>query len=123
MTTRAAACVREIVAERNSWTGSAADFLQAGAGHSSTDWPKILARSLAVRPGHRDYVQSRRPSWKQVDQDACNSGKYGLHRQQCQRPWTSGQDNLRRDRPVNVCDDTSCPDFAGRCAIHSRRRC
>jgi hypothetical protein len=48
MTTRAAACVREIVAERNSWTGSAADLLQAGAGHSSTDWPKN-PRALAGR--------------------------------------------------------------------------
>jgi hypothetical protein len=48
MTTRAAACVREIVAERSSWTGSAADLLQAGAGHSSTDWPKN-PRALAGR--------------------------------------------------------------------------
>jgi len=35
-----AACVRAIMAERSSWTGSAADLLRAGAAQSSTDWPK-----------------------------------------------------------------------------------
>src|SRR5262249_45608093 len=42
-----AACVREIMAERSSWTGSAADLLRAGAARSadgiyrnSTGWPK-----------------------------------------------------------------------------------
>jgi hypothetical protein len=47
--------VREIVAERSSWTGSAADLLRAGAGRSnngtprdSTGWPKT-PRALAGR--------------------------------------------------------------------------
>jgi hypothetical protein len=51
-----AACVREIVAERTSWTGSGADLLRAGAGRSGSVTPrdgnrlapKILARSLAA---------------------------------------------------------------------------
>ena len=50
-----AACVREIMAERSSWTGSAADLLRAGAGRSSdgisrsrTGWPKN-PRALAGR--------------------------------------------------------------------------
>jgi hypothetical protein len=50
-----AACMREILAERSSWTGSAADLLRAGAGRSSdgisrdhTGWPKN-PRALAGR--------------------------------------------------------------------------
>jgi hypothetical protein len=50
-----AACVREIMAARSSWTGSAADLLHAGAGRSSegssrdtTGWPKN-PRALAGR--------------------------------------------------------------------------
>ena len=50
-----AACVREIMAERSSWTGSAADLLWAGAGPSSdgisrdsAGWPKNR-RALAGR--------------------------------------------------------------------------
>src|SRR5439155_5936714 len=50
-----AACVREIMAERSSWIGSAADLLRAGADHSSAgisrhrmDWPKN-PRALAGR--------------------------------------------------------------------------
>jgi hypothetical protein len=50
-----AACVREIMAERSSWTGSAADLLRAGAGPSSdgisrdsAGWPKN-PRALAGR--------------------------------------------------------------------------
>jgi hypothetical protein len=50
-----AACVREIMAERSSWTGSAADLLRAGSGWSSsgiprdrTGWPKN-PRALAGR--------------------------------------------------------------------------
>jgi hypothetical protein len=50
-----AACVREIMAERSSWTGSAADLLRAGAGPNSngpsrdgTGWPKN-PRALAGR--------------------------------------------------------------------------
>jgi hypothetical protein len=50
-----AACVREIMAERNSWTGTAADLLRVGAGRSGdgrfdgcTGWPKS-PRELAGR--------------------------------------------------------------------------
>ena len=50
-----AACVREIMAERSSWTGSAADLLRAGADRNSegvsrlgTGWPKH-PRALAGR--------------------------------------------------------------------------
>ena len=50
-----AACVREIMTERSSWTGSAADLLRAGADRSgggisrdSTGWPKN-PRALAGR--------------------------------------------------------------------------
>ena len=50
-----AACVREIMAERNSWTGTAADLLRVGAGRSSdgrgnsiTGWPRS-PRELAGR--------------------------------------------------------------------------
>jgi len=50
-----AACVREIMAERNSWTGTAAELLQVGAGRSSegrantiTGWPRS-PRELAGR--------------------------------------------------------------------------
>jgi hypothetical protein len=50
-----AACVREIMAERGSWTGSAADLLRLGLGRSSdgisrnrTGWPKN-PRALAGR--------------------------------------------------------------------------
>jgi hypothetical protein len=44
---------------------------------------------------HPDVREGRAGS--KDHQDACNSGKYRLHRQQRQRPWTPGQDNLRRD--------------------------
>jgi hypothetical protein len=50
-----AACVREIMAERNSWTGSAADLLRAGADlaadgamNGCSGWPKN-PRALAGR--------------------------------------------------------------------------
>jgi hypothetical protein len=47
-----AACVREIMAERNSWTGSAADLLQVGTDHSAgisgAGWPRN-PRALAGR--------------------------------------------------------------------------
>ena len=50
-----AACVRELMAERGSWTGSAADLLRVGADRSSdgiarggTGWPKN-PRALAGR--------------------------------------------------------------------------
>jgi hypothetical protein len=50
-----AACVREIMAERSSWAGSAADLLPAGANRSRDDvtvggpgWPKN-PRALAGR--------------------------------------------------------------------------
>ena len=49
-----AACVREIMAERSSWTGTAADLLRAGASNNggtsrdSTGWPKN-PRALAGR--------------------------------------------------------------------------
>jgi hypothetical protein len=50
-----AACVREIMAERSSWTGSAADLLRAGTGYGndgssgkSTGWAKN-PRALAGR--------------------------------------------------------------------------
>jgi hypothetical protein len=39
-----AACVREIMAERGSWRGSAADLLRAGAGHNGTDCAQKSAR-------------------------------------------------------------------------------
>ena len=68
-----ASCVREIMAERSSWTGTAVDLLRVGAGRSwdgtfecRTGWPKNPAR--ARRPtapgadvpegvGHRHRVQ------------------------------------------------------------------
>ena len=47
-----AAWVREVIAERNSWTGSATDLLQLGANRSEgifgTGWPKN-PRTLACR--------------------------------------------------------------------------
>ena len=50
-----AACVREIMAERSTWTGTAADLLRVGAGRSGdgrsdsrTGWPKS-PRELAGR--------------------------------------------------------------------------
>jgi hypothetical protein len=50
-----AACVREIMAERSSWTGTAADLLRVGAergvdgiSRDRTDWPKN-PRALAGR--------------------------------------------------------------------------
>jgi hypothetical protein len=53
--TRVAACVREIMAERSSWTGSAAELLRAGIGRGSdgisrdsAGWPKN-PRALAGR--------------------------------------------------------------------------
>jgi hypothetical protein len=56
-----AACVRDIMAELSSWTGSAADLLRAGADHGSdgtsrktTGWPKT-PRALA---GHLRRAQS-----------------------------------------------------------------
>ena len=69
-----AACVRELMAERSSWTGSAADLLRADAdcrnafSRSRPGWPKnprALAGRLrraqtSLRTGHRDCLQSRR---------------------------------------------------------------
>jgi hypothetical protein len=59
-----AARVREIMAERNSWTGSAADLLRAGAGSGTprdrAGWPKILTPSLAAcvvpRPSYGQWA-------------------------------------------------------------------
>jgi hypothetical protein len=55
-----AAWVREIMAQRSSWTGSAADLLRAGADCSSdgiprgsAGWPKNRARSPAVCAAHK----------------------------------------------------------------------
>ena len=69
-----AACVREIMAERSSWTGSAADLLRAGADRSRDDvsrgspgWPKNpralagrlrRAQTLPAGARHRHCLQS-----------------------------------------------------------------
>ena len=46
-----AALVREIMADRGQWTGSASDLLQVGTNRSG--WPKSPAHSLAASAGHR----------------------------------------------------------------------
>jgi hypothetical protein len=59
-----AACVREIMAERSSWTGSAADLLRAGADRGGTGWPGKARRPTAARADpvachwDRDWLQS-----------------------------------------------------------------
>jgi hypothetical protein len=61
-----AACVREIMADRSWWTGSAADLLRLGAASSSSNgiwrdragWPAASGAHVPARTGHRDYVQS-----------------------------------------------------------------
>jgi hypothetical protein len=73
-----AACVREIMAERSSWTGSAADLLRAGAGRGS-DGVSRDGGGWPAGTGHRHYVQSRRPSGKQDHPDACYYRKYRQH--------------------------------------------
>jgi hypothetical protein len=97
MTTRAAACVREIVAERSSWTGSAADILQAGAGHSSTDWPKN-PRALVGRL--RRTQTFLRGLGIEIAFNRCNSAKYRQHRQHRPRTLPPCHDNVHRNQPV-----------------------
>ena len=46
------ACVREIMADRAQWTGSASDLLRAGT-QCRLAGPRILAHSLAGCAGHR----------------------------------------------------------------------
>src|SRR5262249_13826954 len=80
-----AALVRQIMAQRSAWTGSAADLLRLGSSggsdgdaRNSAGWPKNprARRPLASGAdvfadiGHRDYVQSRRPSGKPGHPDA-----------------------------------------------------
>jgi hypothetical protein len=53
-----ASCVREIMAQRKSWIGTAAELLSLGVGSSGDrpswrSWPKIRARSPVVYGGHR----------------------------------------------------------------------
>ena len=57
-----AACVREFMSERTSWTGSAADLLRVSVERSSdriprdgTGWPKTPAPSPATCVAHRRF--------------------------------------------------------------------
>jgi hypothetical protein len=92
-----AACVREFMSERHSWTGSAADLLRVSVERSSDRIPKDRIgwaknprprRPLASRADissstrYRDCVQSRRSSRKQSNPDAFISRKLRQHRQQ-----------------------------------------
>jgi hypothetical protein len=95
-----AACVREIMAERGSWTGTAADLLRAGADHSadgiyrdSAGWPKN-PRALAGRLRRAQTflralgidITFSREGQVGTNQDACNFRSHRLHRQQRPRP-------------------------------------
>jgi hypothetical protein len=73
-----ATCVREIMAERSSCAGSAAELLRAGAGRGS-DGVSRDGGGWPAGTGHRHYVQSRRPSGKQDHPDACYYRKYRQH--------------------------------------------
>ena len=67
-----AACVREIMAARSTWAGTAMDLLRAeadlaadGLSRSNPDWPKNpralagrLRRAQTALPGHRDHLRS-----------------------------------------------------------------
>jgi hypothetical protein len=88
-----AACVRERLAERSSWTGSAADLLRAGASRRSAHWPKnsralagqlrraqTFLRALGIEIS--SVVKAER---EQDYQDECYYRKYRQHRQHRQQ--------------------------------------
>jgi hypothetical protein len=97
-----AACVRQIMTERNSWTGIAADLLWVGAGRTGSDgfsshtgWPKN-PRALAGRLRRAqtflralgiDTTFSREGrAGSRIIEDTSNSGKHRQYRQQRLRP-------------------------------------
>ena len=100
-----AACMREIMTDLRSWTGSASDFLSpAPIGPVMTSHgeaqagPKIPARSLAACVGCRrscgDWASTLRSVVKATPAAGSSgyvgSRKYRLHRQQRPRRWSPG---------------------------------
>ena len=76
-----AACVREIMAERSSWTGTAADILRAGAEATSAAVPRFSLEACATgckayrRRG--DYITPPapgRPDRSRAESGACQEG-------------------------------------------------
>ena len=111
-----AACVREIMAERSSWMGSAADLLRAGADRSSdgisrygAGWPKNPRRSPAVCAGRRPSCGPPASRWPSVVKAAPEPGSSGCTRRS-QTP----------SAPSAACATTECgEDDRGR--VRARR--
>jgi hypothetical protein len=124
-----AACVREIMAERSSWMGSAADLLRAGANRSRDDvtvggpgptWPKN-PRALAGR-------LRRAQSFLRALGIDISFGREGRAGSRIIRMHASLEDTVRtvssvRDdgsppQPANdVCDNNYRPDLIGPCPM------
>jgi hypothetical protein len=120
-----AACVRELMTEGRSWTGSAADLLRAGANRSrddvtvgSPDWPKN-PRALAGR-------LRRAQSFLRALGIAISFSREGRTGSRIIRMHASLEDTVstvsrvRDDRSPpqpadDVCDNNYCPDLVGPC--------
>jgi hypothetical protein len=117
-----AACVREIVAECSSWTGSAADLLRAGAGRSSTNWP-TNPRALAGRL-RRAQTFLRALGIDITFSREGRSGSRIIRIRATQESTVSTVSTVssvcdqRPPRPAGeVCDDIYSVDLVGRCRI------
>ena len=118
-----AACVREIMTERSSWTGSAADLLRAGAGRScdgirraAPAGPKTRARSLAACVARRRSCGHWASTLRSVVKAEPEAGSSGCVRARTtvrtvssvREHGPAGQDHLRRQLH-DVCDDNCAP--------------
>jgi hypothetical protein len=120
-----AACVRELMAERSSWTGSAADLLRAGANRSRDDvgnpsWPKN-PRALAGR-------LRRAQSFLRAVGIAISFSREGRAGSRIIRMHASLEDTVRTVSSVrddgsppqpadDVCDNNYRPDLVGPCPM------
>ena len=120
-----AACVRELMAERSSWAGSAADLLRAGANRSrddiavgSSSWPKN-PRALA---GRLRRAQSFLRALG-IDISFSREGRAGsriIRMHASLEDTVSTVSRVRDDRSPpqpadDVCDNNYCPDLVGPC--------
>src|SRR5207247_117356 len=120
------ACVREIMTERSSWTGSAADLLRVGAGHSSRDgisrdragWPKN-PRALAGRL-RRAQTFLRALGIEISFSREGRSGNRVIRMRATTENTVSTVGSISeyepgsgRPRPAGLCDDNPRPDLVG----------
>jgi hypothetical protein len=120
-----AACVRELMAERSSWTGSAADLLRAGANRSRDDvtvgnpsWPKN-PRALAGRLRRaQSFLRALGITISFSREGRAGSRIIRMHASL--EHTVSTVSSVRDDRPPpqpadDICDNSYCPDLVGPC--------